>query len=601
MKRILTYLSIILSLSLFSIFNIIRGKAFSVVKIYTPTSIAVDFNHNGIAENNENVCIADIEAFSLDISDEFYNKYAKSLNLTRKDMMALGYLATDYSQKALENKRVKVKYTKKFNSDCKFAKIIVDNADYSKLLLNSGFGIKDNKIGNIVKYKKNLDIAKKLNLVIFNHHSHKYHTLDCEFGKQAHDYVILPKRQLPPEAKPCQYCHLNFNTKNKIKKHTYFNTNENLNIKQPVLTITDGDISLFHTDFTKQLKPDSKCNSNVCKIFVKHIEKSKKSIDIAIYGYEDIPQITKALYSAKSRGVKIRFVYDEAINPDNTFYKGNNVIANIAEASKSDRFCEGAKLMHNKFIIFDNKTVFTGSMNFSPSGASGYDVNDVVIINSNDIAELYTKEFEQMLNGKFHNTKQKHNTPNKFKLGDSVVEIYFSPQDKQVTRMVEIINSAKKYIYVPTYLITHKNIANALINAHNRGIEVKIILDANSVTTQNSKHKLLRDSKISLKTENYAGKLHSKGMVIDDSYLILGSMNFSNSGENKNDENLIIIQNYTLASNYKSFFNYLWRVIPDKYLKFNPPAEGKESIGSCSDGVDNNFNGKSDTEEELCK
>ena len=155
MKRILTYLSIILSLSLFSIFNIIRGKAFNVVKIYTPTSIAVDFNHNGIAENNENVCIEDIEAFSLDISDEFYNKYAKSLNLTRKDMMALGYLATDYTQKALENKRVKVKYTQKFNSDCKFAKIIVDNADYSKLLLNSGFGIKDNKIGNIVKYKKN--------------------------------------------------------------------------------------------------------------------------------------------------------------------------------------------------------------------------------------------------------------------------------------------------------------------------------------------------------------------------------------------------------------------------------------------------------------
>lgn len=599
MKRILTYLSIILSLSLFSIFNIIRGKAFNVVKIYTPTSIAVDFNHNGIAENNENVCIADIEAFSLDISDEFYNKYAKSLNLTRKDMMALGYLATDYSQKALENKRVKVKYTKKFNSDCKFAKIIVDNADYSKLLLNSGFGIKDNKIGNIVKYKKNLDIAKKLNLVIFNHHSHKYHTLECEFGKQAHDYVILPKRQLPPEAKPCQYCHLNFNTKNKIKKHTYFNTNENLNIKQPVLTITDGDISLFHTDFTKQLKPDSKCNSNVCKIFVKHIEKSQKSIDIAIYGYEDNPAITKALKDAKSRGIRIRFVYDEAINPNNTFYKGNNIISKIADISKSDRYCDGAKLMHNKFIIFDNHTVFTGSMNFSPAGLSGYDVNDVVIINSDDISRLYTEEFEQMLSGKFHNAKQRHNINNKFQIGESVVEVYFSPQDKQVARIVQIINSAKKNIYAPTYLITHKDIANALISAHNKGIDVKIILDANSATTQNSKHKLLRDSNVKIKFENYAGKLHSKALIVDESYVIIGSMNFSNSGENKNDENTVIIQNYKLASSYKNFFNYLWSVIP--YLKFNPSAESKASIGSCTDGVDNNFNGKIDAEEDACK
>ena len=212
--------------------------------------------------------------------------------------------------------------------------------------------------------------------------------------------------------------------------------------------------------------------------------------------------------------------------------------------------------MHNKFIIFDNHTVFTGSMNFSPAGLSGYDVNDVVIINSDDISRLYTEE-------------------------------------------LQIINSAKKNIYAPTYLITHKDIANALISAHNKGIDVKIILDANSATTQNSKHKLLRDSNVKIKFENYAGKLHSKALIIDESYVILGSMNFSNSGENKNDENTVIIQNYKLASSYKNFFNYLWSVIP--YLKFNPSAESKASIGSCTDGVDNNFNGKIDTEEDACK
>lgn len=601
MKRILTYLFIIISFILFSVLTIIRGKTFNVVTIYSPTTIAVDFNNNGTADNNETVCIANIEAFSLDLSDEFYNNYAKSLNLTRKDMMALGYLATDYTQKTLENKKIKIKFTKKFNSKCKFAKITVNNTDYNNLLLNSGFGIKNNKIGNIEKYKKNLDIAKKLNLVIFNHHSNKYHTLDCEFGKQAHDFIIIPEKQLPPDAKPCKYCHLQYNAKNKFKKHINFNTQEISNFKQPVLTVTEGDISLYHTDFTKQLKPDSKCNSNVCKIFVKHIQNSKKSIDIAIYGYEDNPTITKALKDAKTRGVRIRFIYDEAVNPGNTFYKGNNIIAQIADVSKSDRYCDGAKLMHNKFIIFDNYTVFTGSMNFSPAGLSGYDVNNVIIINSDDISKLYTDEFEQMLSGKFHNAKQKHITNNKFRLGESVIEVYFSPQYKQVDRIVQIINGAKKNIYAPTYLITHKNIANALINARNRGIDVKMILDANSATTQNSKNTLLRDSNVAIKLENYAGKLHSKALIIDESYIILGSMNFSNSGENKNDENTVIIQNHHLATNYKNFFNYLWDVIPDKYLKFNPYAESKDSIGSCTDGVDNNFNGKTDFEEELCK
>ena len=67
-------------------------------------------------------------------------------------------------------------------------------------------------------------------------------------------------------------------------------------------------------------------------------------------------------------------------------------------------------LMHNKFVVFDNKTVYTGSMNFSPTGTSAYDVNNVVIINSKNIAELYTKEFEQMLDGKFHTKKRLCNT-----------------------------------------------------------------------------------------------------------------------------------------------------------------------------------------------
>ena len=251
-------------------------------------------------------------------------------------------------------------------------------------------------------------------------------------------------------------------------------------------------------------------------------------------------------------------------------------------------------IMHNKFIIADNKTVYTGSMNISQTGLSGYDVNNVVIIKSKEVAELYTKEFEQMLNGKFHKQKLKLNLPNKFKVGTSDVEIYFSPKDKTSVRINEILHGAKKYIYIPAFLITHKDIANELILAKHRGVDVRVLIDANSANTRNSKHILLRQNGILLKTENYAGKLHAKTIVIDDEYLVLGSMNFSNSGENKNDENTIIIKNSKLAKFEKDFFLYLWTVVPNKYLKRNARPESKESIGSCFDGVDNNFNGNID-------
>ena len=75
-------------------------------------------------------------------------------------------------------------------------------------------------------------------------------------------------------------------------------------------------------------------------------------------------------------------------------------------------------------------------------------------------------------------------------------------------------------------------------------------------------------------------------------------MNFSKSGENKNDENCLIIESERFAKYYSEFFEYLWNKIPYKqYVR----AEGKDSIGSCSDGVDNNYDGKIDMEDAACQ
>ena len=52
-------------------------------------------------------------------------------------------------------------------------------------------------------------------------------------------------------------------------------------------------------------------------------------------------------------------------------------------------------------------------------------------------------------------------------------------------------------------------------------------------------------------------------------------MNFSNSGENKNDENVLIVEDERLARHYKGFFEYLWKKIPDKYLKQGVRAKHK--------------------------
>ena len=64
-------------------------------------------------------------------------------------------------------------------------------------------------------------------------------------------------------------------------------------------------------------------------------------------------------------------------------------------------------IMHNKFFIFDNKKVWTGSANITSTDLSEYNSNYAVLIENKAIAEIYKQEFEQMFNGNFHKYKQK--------------------------------------------------------------------------------------------------------------------------------------------------------------------------------------------------
>ncbi|MBR1754780.1 phosphatidylserine/phosphatidylglycerophosphate/cardiolipin synthase family protein [bacterium] len=571
MKRLVSVAFLILIFIGFLLFTHYETDCYEVLKVISPTEIIVDFNRNRIKDNNEVVIIPDIYSFSTKLDKN--SSVIEILNLSKADSLRLGYLAEDFAKRTLEGKKIKYK-----NSE-----VYVDNNNYHDLLLVNGFGVTNGKnVSPIIK--ENLEKAKTLNLVIFNTKSKKYHTLDCEYGQNAKNIIILPKSQLEKGSSPCKTCIVNEEERQK-------ELNGVANIAQPKLDISENNISLILSDMTEHLKPRKDCSDKICKALVKEIDSSKNSIDFAIYGYTKNSVIEHALKSAQARGVKIRFVFDTT--PKNTnIYPDTLYFASIFKDNNHDT--TGA-IMHNKFFIFDDKTVLTGSANLSNSDMSGFNSNAVIVINSPDVAKVYKSEFEQMYNGKFHEQKsivEKNNFSN--------LRVYFSPADKVITKeIIPLINGAKKYIYIPTFVITHENFAQSLIAAKKRGVDVRIILD--STNTKNpSKLEILRAAKIPVKTENYAGKLHSKSIIIDDKYLVIGSMNFSMSGENKNDENAVIIENGSLAKHYKTFFNYLWTKIPDIWLTKIARAESFESIGSCYDGIDNDFDGDTDAKDSGC-
>lgn len=596
MKEKLTAIFLFIIFLLFFIYEISLNKEPTVLKVITPTILQIDLNNNNIVDDNENICVANIETFTSNLQ-KFSDEITNTLSISPENAIAVGYLTDEFANKTVLGKKVKIKFTNQLTPECRWADVYIDDKSYANTLYEKGFGIKNHKDTNKPEFKKVLDKAKNLKLVIVNHKSNKYHNLNCKYGRIAHDSVVILEKDLPKDSKPCKFCHLTKYEKKQVEKHKTIIT--------PPSIATDGNFKLILTDFTTILKPDKNCTHQVCKEFVSLINSSNKSIDIALYGWSDIDKVNKALTNAQKRGVKIRIVYDTATNKANYYPETESFIKRY-ETTRSDKIDGNKKLtnmlMHNKFAIFDNQKVYTGSMNFSTTGLSGFNHNNVVVINSKNIAEIYEKEFTQMLEGKFHTIKQKSEHNTNITTGNTSISVYFSPQDKGITNgIIPIIKHSKKYIYIPTFILTHNELFQELINAQKRGVDIKIIIDATSVGVTHSKIKLLRTSGIPVKTENFAGKMHAKSMIIDDEYVIVGSANFSSSGENKNDENMLIIKNRKFAKLYKDFFEYFWQKIPDKYLKYNVSAESKYSIGSCSDGVDNDFDGKIDFADEGCQ
>ena len=598
-KKLLHIAYILVLLVLFIIFEIDKNTGTRVIELISPTKFVVDLNSNGIYDEGETMCVPEIQTFTSNISVN-QNDLMKSLNLSQPDAINAGYMADEFAKEFLLNRKVKIELKPERTTDCKFADIYVNGENYTEVLRSSGHAIINGKPVNPELFNQELEEAKALNLVILNRKSGKFHKLDCRYGIKSSDFLILPMAEAELQFKKCKYCIVRPEQSEKLRKKEEKTLDKST---YPEFKEVKG-IKFILSDYTNHLSPHTKCNHYFCKETVNLINNTHSTLDMAVYEWSNIPEIERAIENAKARNVKIRAVYE--VKPNDSVRAEMADFLSKIEEKHSDEIPENKKLtsmlMHNKFIISDNKTLLTGSMNFSRTGFSGFNANNVVIISSPELASYYTKEFEQMYGGSFHTLKKPLEDTNLFNIGGTKVNAYFSPQDKAIEKaLVPLVNNAKNYIYLPVFVITHKSLTKALIDAKNRGVDVKIILDATSVRSNHTTHEVLRNAGIPLKTESFAGKVHTKSMIIDDKYVVTGSMNFSNSGENRNDENCLVIENPELAKFYKGWFEFIWKKIPDIYLKYSVRPESRYSIGSCYDGIDNDYDGKIDMADDGCR
>lgn len=572
MKKSFIILAII-SAILSSYFIYEKQSYYKVHKIISPDTIFVDTNNNFIFD----------EKTPIKINNIYYLEKDENINLTKEKELIINYFTKQTADILLKNKFIKIK-----NNE-----VYIKNKKYTDLLLSSPYFYDDTK-RHKEKFLNHINKINAEEYLLYNTHSATYHKLNCEYGIKSKRYKIIRTTTPPENSKLCK-C-LKNETHNIVPnyKKTY-----NKNIKK---TFTKNNITIFFLDLNEIYKPTTKCSTNACKILLSEINNAKETIDFALYGLKHQSDIVSALINAKNRGVKIRFVCDSNKNKNENYEEIEKLkkyfpYNSDEEYEKSNRNA----IMHNKFFIFDNKKVFTGSANITQTDFTSFNSNTVLLINSKEIAQQYTNEFEQMFNGSFHYYKI-HNNNKAVNINDTKISAYFSPQDKILTnQIIPLIDKAKNKILISTFFITNHAIKQSLINAKLRGIDVKLINDATNASNKYNINKELRENGIIVKTENYAGKNHSKNIIIDDDISIIGSMNFTNSGERRNDENVIIIKDKDINTYLQSVFYHLWNKIPTKYETYDPKPESLESIGSCFDGIDNDFDDYIDGEDLSCK
>ena len=131
------------------------------------------------------------------------------------------------------------------------------------------------------------------------------------------------------------------------------------------------------------------------------------------------------------------------------------------------------------------------------------------------------------------------------------IEAFFSPKGGCTAHIVEAVAKANKEIDIFIFSCSSDAIVQALCEAKQRGVRVRIIADSNQAAGKYSKIGNLASVVDEVYIDSRAGNAHHKFMVIDGESVLTGSFNYSKNAEQYNRENLLHIHEPAIAVKYR--------------------------------------------------
>ena len=332
-----------------------------------------------------------------------------------------------------------------------------------------------------------------------------------------------------------------------------------LKYRNKVINRLDLPIDLYNTQKTVELEGGQvkvffAPSSSISNELVMFLESAQDSIALCVFEL-NLPAVAEVLIARYKQGVDVRVIVDSD-------YKEEKEISQLQRAGVPIRFDERRAFMHNKFVVVDEKRVWTGSYNFTHNGTYRNDNNAITLLSAK-LAENYLKEFHDMwtsnkgfFSSQGFGPKSPASTPSpKIDFGDFELENYFSPEDQVQPKILRELNAAEKNIHILAFSFTSDSIESLLKRKIAEGISVKALFHGSGAKTEYSAYEGLKaaggDCRISFNTR---GVMHHKVIIIDSKVVITGSYNFSRNANENNDENILIIRSPHIARIYEEEF-----------------------------------------------
>lgn len=340
-----------------------------------------------------------------------------------------------------------------------------------------------------------------------------------------------------------------------------FPVTETPTLEQPVF-VTDTPFPVakwWEVYFTEPLTINDPNNpaGSIEEKLINFINAAQVSIHIASFEF-NLPRVADALIAAKARGVDVRWVTDDenGLEIDGNANRGQFTRLMAAGVEVKDDAGRTA-LMHNKFWLFDRQIAWTGSTNITVNGIYKQN-NNVIVIHSPEVTEIYEREWEELwtaqLGPRAPSTKN-----NQWAILDGTpLQILFSAEDDAVDSLIAILNDAQVSIRFLAFSFTDYPMAQAMMARAQAGVDVQGIFETFGSNSPRAELKTLWCAGLPVRQDGNSSFLHDKVIIVDNSIVVTGSLNFSSSADEENEENVVILDNPEIAALYLQEYQKLW-------------------------------------------